>query len=164
MVTDEYRRLFGSLADESLRVVVLLKLEGHSNEEIAKSLDCGLRTVERKLDVIRTSWLAEDSAMSEDPKGGGCPIPSSLSATQAEELDRACDRFEAAWRAGGRPDLARYLAEAGEAWRWGPDARTGGYRRVLARAHRSAAQPGRVSEAVSRRRCDTVLTGDRPGR
>ena len=60
MVTDEYRRLFGSLADESLRVVALLKLEGHSNEEIAKSLDCGLRTVERKLEVIRKRWLAED--------------------------------------------------------------------------------------------------------
>ena len=37
--------------------------------------------------------------------------PGSLSATQAEELDRACDRFEAAWRAGERPDLAAYLAK-----------------------------------------------------
>ncbi len=61
MVTDEYRRLFGSLTDESLRMVALLKLEGHSNEEIAKSLDCGLRTVERKLEVIRKRWLAEDT-------------------------------------------------------------------------------------------------------
>ncbi len=59
MMADEYRRLFGSLADESLRVVALLKLEGHSNEEIAKSLDCGLRTVERKLEVIRKRWTAE---------------------------------------------------------------------------------------------------------
>jgi DNA-directed RNA polymerase specialized sigma24 family protein len=59
MVTDEYRRLFGSLADESHRVVALLKLEGHSNEEVAKILDCSLRTVERKLEVIRKRWLAE---------------------------------------------------------------------------------------------------------
>jgi DNA-directed RNA polymerase specialized sigma24 family protein len=59
MVNDEYRQLFGSLGDESLRVVALLKLEGHSNEEIAKSLDCGLRTVERKLEVIRKRWLSE---------------------------------------------------------------------------------------------------------
>jgi DNA-directed RNA polymerase specialized sigma24 family protein len=58
MMTDECRRLFGSLSDESLRVVALLKLEGHSNEEIAKSLECGLRTVERKLEVIRKRWLA----------------------------------------------------------------------------------------------------------
>jgi DNA-directed RNA polymerase specialized sigma24 family protein len=61
MVTDEYRRLFGSLAEESLRVVALLKLEGHSNSEIATSLDCGLRTVERKLNVIRKRWIAESS-------------------------------------------------------------------------------------------------------
>ena len=59
MVADEYRRLFGSLADESQRVVALLKLEGYSNEEIARRLDCGLRTVERKLGVIRKRWTAE---------------------------------------------------------------------------------------------------------
>ncbi len=59
MVADEYRRLFGSLADESLRAVALLRLEGHSNEEIAANLTCGLRTVERKLEVIRKRWLAE---------------------------------------------------------------------------------------------------------
>jgi DNA-directed RNA polymerase specialized sigma24 family protein len=59
LVADEYRRLFGSLADESLRVVALMKLDGYSNEEIARSLDCGLRTVERKLEVIRKRWTAE---------------------------------------------------------------------------------------------------------
>ena len=59
LVVDEYRRLFGSLSDESLRVVALLKLEGHSNEEIARSLDCALRTVERKLELIRKRWLAD---------------------------------------------------------------------------------------------------------
>jgi DNA-directed RNA polymerase specialized sigma24 family protein len=58
-VTEEYRRLFGMLSDESLRVVALLKLEGHSNEEIARSLDCGLRTVERKLELIRKRWAPE---------------------------------------------------------------------------------------------------------
>ena len=36
--------------------------------------------------------------------------PGSLSATQAEELDRACDRFEAAWRAGERPRIEDHLA------------------------------------------------------
>ena len=61
LMIDEYRRLFGCLSDESLRVVALLKLEGHSNEEIARSLDCGLRTVERKLEVIRKRWTAEDT-------------------------------------------------------------------------------------------------------
>jgi hypothetical protein len=36
--------------------------------------------------------------------------PASLSATQAEELDRVSDRFEAEWRSGRRPDLSAYLA------------------------------------------------------
>ena len=62
MVTEEYRRLFGSLGDESLQVVALLRLEGYSNEDIAASLDCGLRTVERKLDVIRKRWVAESGS------------------------------------------------------------------------------------------------------
>lgn len=59
MFADEYRRLFASLADESLRLVALLKLEGHSNDEIATRLDRGLRTVERKLGLIRKRWLVD---------------------------------------------------------------------------------------------------------
>lgn len=35
--------------------------------------------------------------------------PDSLSPTQAEELDRACDRFEAAWRSGATPNIEDYL-------------------------------------------------------
>jgi len=62
MMTEECQRLFASLADESQRVVALLKLEGRSNEEIATSLDCGLRTVERKLEVIRKRWLSESAS------------------------------------------------------------------------------------------------------
>ena len=48
--------------------------------------------------------------MSPDRDEAKLPEPGSLSATQAEEMDRACDRFEAAWRCGGRPDLPAYLA------------------------------------------------------
>jgi DNA-directed RNA polymerase specialized sigma24 family protein len=59
IMADEYRRLFGGLDDESLLVVAVMKLEGHSNEEIARALDCALRTVERKLDEIRKRWTAE---------------------------------------------------------------------------------------------------------
>jgi DNA-directed RNA polymerase specialized sigma24 family protein len=58
LVADESRRLFEGLPDDSLRRVVRLKLEGYSNEEIAAELDCGLRTVERKLAVVRKRWLA----------------------------------------------------------------------------------------------------------
>ena len=41
--------------------------------------------------------------------GGGLSRLRSLSATQAEELDRACDRFEAEWKAGKRPKIEDHL-------------------------------------------------------
>ena len=48
--------------------------------------------------------------MSADGDGvTGASGAASLSATQAEELDRACDRFEADWRVGGRPRIEDYL-------------------------------------------------------
>ncbi len=46
--------------------------------------------------------------------GGGWTARVSLSATKAEELDRVCDRFEAAWRAGNRPVIDGYLEEVEE--------------------------------------------------
>ena len=57
--TEEIRRLFGLLPDESLRRIALLRMEGNTNEEIAVSLDCAVRSVERKLGRIRNLWLAE---------------------------------------------------------------------------------------------------------
>ena len=62
LVADEARRLVESLADDSLREVVRLRLEGYTNDEVARALDCGLRTVERKLQVIRKRWTAEGDA------------------------------------------------------------------------------------------------------
>lgn len=56
LMGEEVRRLFGSLPDETLRLVALLKLEGYTNDEIASSLDCALRSVERKLERIRLLW------------------------------------------------------------------------------------------------------------
>jgi RNA polymerase sigma factor (sigma-70 family) len=62
IMTEEFQQLFDALADDSHRVVALLKLEGHSNEEIALELDCGLRTVERKLELIRKRWFSKGCA------------------------------------------------------------------------------------------------------
>jgi DNA-directed RNA polymerase specialized sigma24 family protein len=59
LLADEYRRLIGLLGDDRLREVARLKLEGHANDEIARRLDCGLRTVERKLTLIRSRWQRE---------------------------------------------------------------------------------------------------------
>jgi DNA-directed RNA polymerase specialized sigma24 family protein len=60
LVADEVRRRLAALRDESLRRVALLRLEGYTNEEIAARLDCGRRSVERKLELIRHAWLREE--------------------------------------------------------------------------------------------------------
>ena len=54
MMAEECRRLFDILPDESLRQVAALKLDGHTDQEIAQRLNCGLSTVERRLSTIRT--------------------------------------------------------------------------------------------------------------
>jgi DNA-directed RNA polymerase specialized sigma24 family protein len=55
-VADEYRRLFDGLGDPELRAVALWKVEGYSNEEISRNLGCVVRSVERKLQLIRALW------------------------------------------------------------------------------------------------------------
>jgi RNA polymerase sigma factor (sigma-70 family) len=62
MVADECRRLLALLADERQRQIAVLRMEGYTNEEIAQRLGCGLRSVVRKLDLIRKTWLAESAA------------------------------------------------------------------------------------------------------
>ena len=59
LVTEQCGRLFECLEDDWLRVVALLKLEGYTNEEIARHLDCAPGTVERRLARIRKKWLKE---------------------------------------------------------------------------------------------------------
>tara|TARA_R110002072_G_scaffold13481_2_gene56936 strand:+ start:168026 stop:168703 length:678 start_codon:yes stop_codon:yes gene_type:complete len=55
-IADEFQSLLSRLDDETLQSVALWKLEGFTNEEIAEKLDCVPRTVERKLQLIRTLW------------------------------------------------------------------------------------------------------------
>ena len=55
---EECRRLLDALEDESLRQVALARLEGYTNEEIAERLGCARRTVARRLDLIRKTWLS----------------------------------------------------------------------------------------------------------
>jgi DNA-directed RNA polymerase specialized sigma24 family protein len=59
IVAEECVHRLQGLPDESLRQVAVLKMEGYRNEEIADRLGCGLRTVGRKLEVIRNAWLDE---------------------------------------------------------------------------------------------------------
>jgi RNA polymerase sigma factor (sigma-70 family) len=56
---EEYQRLFSLLRDDSLCKLAQLRLEGYSNEEIAEQLGISLRSVERKLKLIRDRWSDE---------------------------------------------------------------------------------------------------------
>lgn len=56
---EEYSRLLSQLPDETLRSIAQLRLEGYANEEIAEQLQLSLRSVERKLGVIREVWSRE---------------------------------------------------------------------------------------------------------
>ena len=58
-VAEECRRLLERLDSPELRSVALRKVEGYGNEEIAAQLGCGLRTVERRLRLIRSIWAQE---------------------------------------------------------------------------------------------------------
>jgi DNA-directed RNA polymerase specialized sigma24 family protein len=51
-----------SAADETLRRVALLRMEGCSDEEIATRVDYSLRTVSRKPTLIRKAWLREGAS------------------------------------------------------------------------------------------------------
>ena len=47
--------LLSHLTDVERRTAQL-KLQGFTNREIAEQMDCGLRTVERRLEAIRRAW------------------------------------------------------------------------------------------------------------
>jgi DNA-directed RNA polymerase specialized sigma24 family protein len=61
-VAEECRRLLALLPDDELRRTALLKLEGHSNAEIAAVVNRSLATVERWLGLIRKHWAAAPAA------------------------------------------------------------------------------------------------------
>jgi DNA-directed RNA polymerase specialized sigma24 family protein len=58
-VSEEYQRLLACLGDSELETVALRKLEGHTSDEIATQLGRSLRTIERKLSLIRRIWERE---------------------------------------------------------------------------------------------------------
>jgi DNA-directed RNA polymerase specialized sigma24 family protein len=58
-MAEECRRLLGSLGDKELEAVALWKMEGYTNEEIAGKLGYVVRSVKRKLQLIRHIWEKE---------------------------------------------------------------------------------------------------------
>jgi DNA-directed RNA polymerase specialized sigma24 family protein len=59
MVAEQYGRLLDALGDDALRAVAVARMEGYTNDEIADRLGCARRTIARRLDLIRKTWLAE---------------------------------------------------------------------------------------------------------
>ena len=55
-VSEQLEHLLHSLGDPALRQIALLKLEGCTNREIAERLSVSLRSVERRLALIRGIW------------------------------------------------------------------------------------------------------------
>ena len=64
-VGDEIRSLFDKLDSDELRELARLKLDGYTNEEIAARLGCTVRTVCRRLALIRDIW--ETAGAEPDP-------------------------------------------------------------------------------------------------
>jgi hypothetical protein len=55
-MAEEYRRLLDAVNDETLRTVVVWRMEGHAEDAIAACQGCARRTVARQLALIPTIW------------------------------------------------------------------------------------------------------------
>jgi DNA-directed RNA polymerase specialized sigma24 family protein len=58
-MTEAYERLLALLGDDTLRRVAVLRMEGHSVEEVGTLIGCAPRSVKRKLQMIRRLWEQE---------------------------------------------------------------------------------------------------------
>ena len=58
-MADECLSLLGRLRDDTPRRVALLRIEGYSDEEVARLLGCSLRSAARKVELVRRTWTDE---------------------------------------------------------------------------------------------------------
>jgi len=58
VLNEALERRLESLGNNELRQIALFRLEGFTNKEIADQLDCTERSVERKLERIRSKWTS----------------------------------------------------------------------------------------------------------
>lgn len=61
-VSEEYRMLLDRLQDDILRRIAVAKMEGYTNDEIARQLGVQTRTIERKLKLIRELWSSGENS------------------------------------------------------------------------------------------------------
>lgn len=59
IIEEENERLLAMLRDDTQRDIARLRMAGHSNEEIADTIGISLRSVVRKLNLIREIWSGE---------------------------------------------------------------------------------------------------------
>jgi RNA polymerase sigma-70 factor (ECF subfamily) len=62
LMAEECSRLLSLLNDPELESLVLLKLEGHTNDEIAARLGYNRRTIQRMLNIVRELWKDESAS------------------------------------------------------------------------------------------------------
>ena len=67
MMHETVEQLFSHLGVGPLREIAVAKLEGYSNLEIARRLDCSQRTIERRLHLIREKCQQEMMGRDEHP-------------------------------------------------------------------------------------------------
>jgi RNA polymerase sigma factor (sigma-70 family) len=60
LLNEALERRLEALADAGLRQIALWRLEGYTNREIADRLDCTERSVERRMERIRSKWMSYD--------------------------------------------------------------------------------------------------------
>src|SRR5438270_586549 len=62
ILREQLEQLLDTLTDPTLRQIAEWRMEGSSNAEIARRLDRAVRTVERKVELIRLIWekIADD--------------------------------------------------------------------------------------------------------
>ena len=59
LVAEQCRRLLESLQDPELEQIVVMKLDGYTNDEVAAQLGRTRRTIQRMLSLIREKWQVE---------------------------------------------------------------------------------------------------------
>ncbi len=59
MMAEQITRLLNLLDDDALQQLALAKMEGYTNQEMAKKMNCSERTIERRLKLIRVKCTEE---------------------------------------------------------------------------------------------------------
>ena len=58
---EQFEKLLAALNDKTLQQIAVSKMEGYTNEELACEFKVSLRSIERKLSLIRRTWEEEKS-------------------------------------------------------------------------------------------------------